>query len=238
MRVLFLVLVTVSIAKASILSAQSVEQAMAQAVSEMQKANARFESEIAEISNLKSRLSGLLSMTGCDCDVAKGSCSVQATLTEGQDRSELVIKADVQKPYCVRVGTYITTQWDIDNNTPAYESFTFLREPEHSEWIYNTDWNGRQPILLDDVSCRLCATGPSQFCEESSDVAAKYGPMAAANAQAAQQMEAPVSQMKASGAMVELANLSERQMGLMYQIAEDAQSLVNMVQSARDGHCN
>ncbi|MES0824256.1 hypothetical protein [Ruegeria sp. SCP11] len=240
MRVLFLLVFALTFSQVSKVSSQSVEQALSQAVGEMKKANSRFESEIKDTSELYSRLSGLLSFSGCDCDIDKGSCSADVKLVPGEARSELIITVSVARPYCARVGTFITTQWDIDNNTPAYESFNYLREPQHSEWVHNADWNGRQPVLLDDVSCKLCATGDSQFCEESNGLAEKYGPLALTNAQAAKQMEEPVAQMKATAteSWVELADLTAYQMGLIYQTADLYQKLADMVQTQRQSRCH
>lgn len=212
-------------------NAQSLEQAMADALAASQEANEKFRGDIQAMSELRTRLSGLLSMQGCDCDTPKGGCSYQAELIPGEERSELIITASVSRPLCARVGTYISTQFAIDNGLPAYEDFTYLREAKHSEWVSKSSWNGRQPILLDGGSCQLCATGDSLFCDESADVVATYSPQATASAQAASDMEDPVAQMKASGMMVDLTRSTEEQMNLLYQVASEAEALVNLVQS-------
>lgn len=159
--------------------ASSVGLAQADERANIRAATAEFNSEQEALrSDMDDRLRKAtvhLAQSDCGCDTLVGTCVANISLVAGDGISTYTINVSPEtlKPkQCVKVSTFITTQWDLDNNTPINEQLTFYRGGRHEEDIDHLMWNQQVPILAPDTksTCELCQSPADTFCPAATDL--------------------------------------------------------------------
>lgn len=106
-------------------------------------------------------------------------CSASIELTElAEDDFELRLatSSPVNSGQCVRIGGFLKTQYDIDNNIPLIEDVWFLSSNSEVFTLQKSDFNGRKPVQVDKkITCKLSIDPTAAYCEVSAGLLSDIG---------------------------------------------------------------
>lgn len=111
--------------------------------------------------------------------VTPSECSASIDLKKlADDDFELTVStgSKVNPGQCVRIGGFVKTQYDIDNNIPVTEEVWFQKTSSEVIPLQKSDFNGREPVSVDaEKSCKLSIDPKAAFCEVSPGIISEIG---------------------------------------------------------------